>query len=97
MYSINNSPNLVDIFKSLANDTRLSIVRKLVAENSEVASSEIVNDCSHHLQLSQPTMSHHFAQLIQSGVLIERKSGNQKYYSLNTELLAKIGIDPSKF
>lgn len=84
------------ILKSIADDTRLSIIRKLCTETNEVACSEIVKDCSLALKLSQPTMSHHFSKLVQSGVILERKSGKEKYYALNRELLTSIGIDAHK-
>ncbi len=91
-----SNPITVSVLKSLGNDTRLELVRKLVSEGCEVPSSEIINSCSDALQLAQPTLSHHFAQLVQAGVLIDRKSGTEKYYRLNTDLLQSIGIDPTK-
>lgn len=84
------------ILKSLADDTRLSIVRKLAHDNREVTSSDIINDCGVALKLSQPTMSHHFTKLVTSGVLQERKAGVGKYYQLNRTLLENIGINPDK-
>ncbi len=84
------------ILKSLADDMRLSIVRILAENNCEESSSNIVSDCALSLQLSQPTMSHHFRRLTQAGVLIERKAGTEKFYRLNYELLKSIGIDPTK-
>lgn len=89
-------PQTTIILKSLADDMRLSIVRKLAADNCEEAGSSIVSDCALALKLSQPTMSHHFARLVQAGVLIERKAGTEKFYRLNIELLNHIGIDPTK-
>lgn len=86
----------VTILKSLADDTRLSVVRELAKTEWAVPSSEIVTGCATALQLSQPTMSHHFKQLVQSGVLNERKVGTEKLYRLNRELLLAHGIDPSK-
>ena len=84
------------ILKSLADDMRLSIVRQLAANNCEESASSIVSDCASSLQLSQPTMSHHFSKLVRSGVLIERKSGTEKFYRLNYDLLKNIGIDAAK-
>lgn len=88
--------NIVAILKSLADETRLSVVRNLARNDNEVVGSEIVTDCSAALRLSQPTMSHHFNKLVAAGVLIERKSGVEKFYRLNIELLTSIGIDTSK-
>jgi len=84
------------ILKSIADDTRLAVIRKLSSEQSEVACSAIVKDCSLALKLSQPTMSHHFSRLVQSGVILERKSGKEKFYTLNLGLLSSIGINPQK-
>ena len=88
--------NTTTILKSIADDTRLSIVRKLAANNCEESSSDIVTDCATSLQLTQPTMSHHFSRLVQSGVLLERKIGTGKHYRLNHALLTSVGIDPTK-
>lgn len=84
------------ILKSLADDMRLSIVRKLAEDHCEESGSTIVSDCATFLQLSQPTMSHHFRRLVQAGVLLERKAGTEKFYTLNYDLLMSIGIDPKK-
>ena len=84
------------ILKSMADETRLSIIRKLAGDDAEVACSAIVGDCSLALKLSQPTISHHFARLVAAGVVTERKAGTEKFYRLNTELLISIGIDPRK-
>lgn len=91
-----NQLNTVEILKSLADETRLSLVKQLATQENEVASSEIISGCSQVLKLSQPTLSHHFSRLVQSGVLLDRKSGTEKYYRINQELLNSIGIDPSK-
>lgn len=84
------------VLKSLADETRLSIVRTLARDGHEVQARNILSDCASALALSQPTMSHHFAKLVASGVLHERKHGVEKYYQLNTELLSSIGIDATK-
>lgn len=89
-------PSTIAILKSLADETRLSIVQKLVQEGCEVASSDIVSSCASFHQLSQPTMSHHFSLLVRSGVITERKSGTEKIYTLNHSLLTHVGIDPTR-
>ncbi|QHN42658.1 metalloregulator ArsR/SmtB family transcription factor [Candidatus Mycosynbacter amalyticus] len=85
-----------EILKSLADDTRLSVVRHLASQHGEVAARDITSDCALALKLSQPTMSHHFAKLVASGVLRERKDGVEKYYRLDTALLTQHGIDATK-
>lgn len=82
----------VTIFKSLADPTRLEIVRKLVKEEDCASCSKVSRVSS----LSQPAMSHHFAKLVDAGVLLEAKEGKEKIYTLNTELLASRGLDPYK-
>lgn len=84
------------VLKSLADDTRLSIVRKLARDACEVRSTDITNSCAEIHKLSQPAMSHHFNKLVSAGVLLERKAGVQKRYELNVQLLNDIGINASK-
>lgn len=84
------------VFKSLADETRLSIVRKLAEDNCEVKSADIINSCGEFHKLSQPAMSHHFQKLVAADVLIEHKTGVEKSYELNYELLLSAGIDASK-
>jgi DNA-binding transcriptional ArsR family regulator len=82
----------VKIFKALADQTRLDMVRTLVADGGQ-SSCGSVSSCS---TLSQPAMSHHFGKLVDAGVLIGHKDGVQKYYEVNYGLLASVGIDVTK-
>ena len=93
---MNTLQDSATVFKSLGDETRLSIVRKLAHDNIEVNGHDIVSDCSVALKLSQPTMSHHFQKLVTAGVLLERKVGVEKYYQLNTAVLAHAGVDISR-
>lgn len=85
--------NNVNILKALADSTRLDIVRSLSKKPYDAASCAEVSECS---SLSQPAMSHHFKKLVDAGVILESKQGTEKSYELNHELLAQIGINPSK-
>ncbi len=85
--------NTITILKALADKTRLDIVRALVRDHNDTKSCSEVSAVS---SLSQPAMSHHFGKLVDAGVLLERKSGTEKIYELNSELLARAGIDPKK-
>lgn len=85
--------NNVNIFKALADPTRLDIVRDLVKKPRDTASCGEVSACS---SLSQPAMSHHFKKLVDAGLLLERKQGTEKIYELNHELFAEAGITPEK-
>ena len=91
-----NDISTAQVLKSLADDTRLSIVRKLARDNCEVNGADIVSDCALALKLSQPTMSHHFHKLVAAGVVTERKRGVEKFYQLNHALLDSIGINANK-
>lgn len=93
---MNTSYNVATVFKSLGEETRLSIVRVLARESGEANSRDIIVDCSVALKLSQPTMSHHFQTLVGAGVILERKVGVEKFYRLNKELFKTIGINARK-
>jgi DNA-binding transcriptional ArsR family regulator len=85
-----------EIFKALADDTRLSIVRKLAASDGSAPSCDLVASCAATLTLSQPAMSHHFSKLVAARVILEEKQGVQKRYRLNLDMLHSVGIDPHK-
>lgn len=84
------------LFKSLADDTRLSIVRKLARDNCEMKGSDIIASCSEFHKLSQPAMSHHFQKLVSAGIVTEQKRGVEKFYQLNYGLLSSSGINVEK-
>lgn len=88
-----SAENTIAILKSLADHTRLDIIRTLAAKQNDTASCTDISTCSN---LSQPAMSHHFGKLVDAGVLLEKKDGTKKIYELNTPLLTSIGIDPHK-
>ncbi len=96
MNSMNEHHHAATIFKSLGDETRLSIVRKLAHEVDEANSKELVSGCAAALSLSQPTMSHHFQTLVVAGVILERKVGVEKFYQLNRSLLEQSGINIEK-
>lgn len=82
----------LELLKALADPTRLDIVRTLAREQCVTSRSE-VSTC---FDLSQPAMSHHFAKLVDAGVLLERKEGKEKFCELNTKRLQAAGIDPAR-
>jgi DNA-binding transcriptional ArsR family regulator len=79
---------LAKIFKALSDDTRIDILRHIVKEE-EIACQELMK----RFPLSQPTMSHHFNKLVNAGILNNRRDGVLWFYTLNTELLSKVGLD----
>jgi len=61
---------LEKFFQALGNKTRLDIV-KLILAKKEISCQGIMQN----FNLSQPTMSHHFGLLLDSGVINVRKNG----------------------
>lgn len=88
--------NTADVLKSLADETRLDLVRELVRNQCQISSVELLSSCSLALDLSQPTLSHHLSKLVKSGVIVSEKRGRAKYYQINNQLLNSVGIDASK-
>ncbi|MBI3231951.1 MAG: winged helix-turn-helix transcriptional regulator [Candidatus Doudnabacteria bacterium] len=76
------------ILKALADKTRLKIA-VFLGNRQEVSCKEL----SKNFKLSQPTLSHHFGKLINSGVILERKEGVNHYYRINHKLLKECGLD----
>ncbi|OGG13548.1 hypothetical protein A2773_05970 [Candidatus Gottesmanbacteria bacterium RIFCSPHIGHO2_01_FULL_39_10] len=81
------SQDLEKIFQALGNKTRLDIV-KLILAKKEISCQGIMQN----FNLSQPTMSHHFSQLIDTDIIKVRKVGVSHVYSLNRQLLERNGI-----
>ncbi|MCE0463236.1 MULTISPECIES: metalloregulator ArsR/SmtB family transcription factor [Pseudomonas] len=81
-----NPPTPVDIFKALADDTRTRIAL-LVAREGELCVCELTAA----LDLSQPKISRHLAQLRHAGLLSDRRQGQWVYYRLHPQLPAWVG------
>lgn len=64
-------------FKAFGDTSRFKIIRLL-------ASGEMsVNDIAKTLSLSQPTVSRHLGILRDADIVVDRRDGQQVYYSLN--------------
>lgn len=85
------SEEIEKIFQALGNKTRLDIIKLILAEK-EISCQKILEK----FPLSQPTMSHHFGLLLNSGVLIARKDGVRHYYTTNVKKLKSLGINLAK-
>lgn len=81
------SKQVVKIFKALSDETRIDIVYYLLGKK-ELSCQDLSNNFS----LSQPAMSHHFSQLIDTGIINVKKVGASHFYSLNRQLLERNGI-----
>ncbi len=64
-------------FKAFGDPSRLKILTLL--SGGEMTVGDIVKS----MELSQPTISRHLAVLREAGVVIDRRDGQQVYYSLN--------------
>ncbi len=64
-------------FKSFGDPSRFRIIRLLSGKEMSV------NDIADAVGLSQPTVSRHLAILREADVVINRREGQQVYYSLN--------------
>ena len=71
----NTSP--VEFAKALADETRQKIMKLCCCE--WVSVSDIVQ----HLNVTQPTVSHHLAVLREAGLVDIREQGKQTFYRLN--------------
>lgn len=76
-----DSHNPVDVFKALADDTRTRIAL-LLAREGELCVCELTAA----LDLSQPKISRHLAQLRHAGLLSDRRQGQWVYYRLHPQL-----------
>ncbi len=68
----------LNIFKALADETRLRIVRVLIKAKTELCVCEIMDS----LQESQYNISRHLRELKICGLVQERKAGRWVFYSL---------------
>ena len=83
--SILNSDDYIKLFKSLANEERLAIV-KLLIKNKEM----FAQDIERQFYLEQSTTSHHLNMLKKAGVTKSRKEGRKVFYSVDFDNLKHI-------
>lgn len=83
---------LADVFKALADPTRVRILNMLVNADESIC----VCDFTPHLGLSQPTVSFHLAKLRKAGLIDREQRGTWAYYSLNHSALGRVArvLDP---
>lgn len=73
------------LFKAVADETRLSILRQL-REQGEVCACNFMACC----ELAQPTVSHHLKVLREAGLVQTEKRGLWVYYTLNPSRLEQL-------
>ena len=73
-----------EIFHALAHPTRIAIVELL--RNGEMSAGQLID----RLELEQANASQHFAVLRGKQVIVNRKEGNQVFYSLRDPVLIEV-------
>jgi len=80
-----DSLRFINMFKALANDERIEMVR-LLKKNGEM----FAQDVERHFYLEQSTTSHHLNILRRSGITKARKEGRKIFYSIDYESFKEI-------
>ena len=78
---------LLQFFQVFSNESRLRLIGHLA--NGERS----VGDLARLLDLKEPTVSHHLAELKELGLVTVRAEGNMRIYQLNTRALETISKD----
>lgn len=78
--SKDHNESLIRLFKALANEERIEII-KLLKKNGEMYAQD-VEKCFY---LEQSTTSHHLNMLKRAGITKARKQGRRVYYSIDYE------------
>lgn len=76
---------LAQMFKALGDPTRVKLVSLIASASGEEA---CVCDLQDHVELSQPTVSHHLKQLVDAGLLTREQRGKWAYYRIVDQALA---------
>lgn len=81
-----DAPLRADVFKALADESRLSVLAAL-SERGETCACELLEG----LGIGQSTLSHHMRLLCECGLVTARKDGRWQRYTLDRERLAALG------
>lgn len=73
-----------DIFQALAHPTRIAILELL--NKGEVSAGELIDD----LGMEQANVSQHLAVLRAKQIVVNRKAGNQVFYSVRDPIILKV-------
>ncbi|HAR84728.1 MULTISPECIES: helix-turn-helix transcriptional regulator [Clostridium] len=75
----------VQMFKALADETRLKIINMLT-ESEELCACKILEN----FNITQPTLSYHMKILTDSGLVLGNKDGSWMKYTLNSERITEL-------
>ncbi len=73
--------DVIKIGKSLSDNNRVEIIK--ILSNNEICACKLLE----HLNITQPTLSHHMKQLVQSKLVEVTKKGQWSYYKLNQKTI----------
>ncbi|MDR0266970.1 metalloregulator ArsR/SmtB family transcription factor [Paenibacillus sp.] len=76
-----DSEQRVKIFKALADETRLEIIRTLYNHDKEMNCGEV----GHHCEMSKSNTSYHFRTLREANLIKVRKEAQTKYMKINLD------------
>ncbi len=74
-----------NMFKALADETRLKIINMLT-ESEELCACKILEN----FNITQPTLSYHMKILTDSGLVLGNKDGSWMKYTLNSERITEL-------
>jgi ArsR family transcriptional regulator, arsenate/arsenite/antimonite-responsive transcriptional repressor len=75
------------LLKALADPVRQRILNILSIHQGTITVDELVNKIYEHVEVTQPTVSHHLRILYNAGLLYRKKRGTYAYYSVCQETL----------
>lgn len=75
---------LNDTFKALSDPTRRQILHLL--QQGDLTAGEIAGQ----FNITKPSISHHLQILKQAGLVLDRRQGQNIYYSLNTTVFQEV-------
>jgi len=77
--------DIANLLKSVANETRLCVIRQL-SQSGELSVSELMEN----MDCEQSLLSHHLADMRERGVLDCQRRGKNNYYSIKDIRVLKI-------
>src|SRR5258706_6139629 len=81
---MDRAETLLSFFKAMANESRLKIVGLLAARERSV------QELAKHLDLSEPTVSHHLQVLKERGIVTARADGVVRWHALDADALSAL-------
>ncbi|MBO0871399.1 MAG: winged helix-turn-helix transcriptional regulator [Micromonosporaceae bacterium] len=80
----------MDVFAALANPTRREVLRLLLSGSAPV------QQLADRFEMRRPSLSEHLKVLKDAGLVVERRSGRQRLYSLRPQPLREVaeGLAP---